>query len=157
MTVYVWPKHKSRLSGNSRSYYSVPLLFLVWIKGELLKQELQITQSRFKESSATESPEDGMWYNNTQINLPNQIELMPHFKIQIWQNRSRSGQSLRMALGGCLSHHTCKMKSCAPPGMHGTCVIHHIRHYQSFNDGFSSTHMLAFLSQSSDFSFSPPK
>lgn len=86
---------------------------------------------------------------------PNQTELMPHFKIQIWQNRSRSGQSPRMALGGCLSHHTCKMKSCAPPGMHGTCVIHHIRHYQSFNDGFSSTPMLAFLSQSSDFSFSP--
>lgn len=72
------------------------------------------------------------------------------WKSQLWQHTAGPTR----AWGEGLSHHTCKMKSCAPPGMHNSCVIHHIRHYQSFNDGFSSTPMLAFLSQSSH--FSPP-
>lgn len=46
------------------------------------------------------------------------------------------------------------MKSCAPPGMHGVRVIHHIRHYQSYNEGFGSTPKLSLLSHSSDI-FSP--
>ena len=36
------------------------------------------------------------------------------------------------------------------------CVIHHIRHYQSCNEGFGSTPMLSFLSHSSDGVSLPP-
>lgn len=55
-------------------------------------------------------------------------------------------ESLKIAWGERLSHHTCKVKSWAPPGMHSIRVIHHIRHYQSYNDGFTSTPMLSFPS-----------
>lgn len=67
--------------------------------------------------------------------------------------KKSQGQSSEIAWSECLSHQTCKMKSCAPPGMHSVCVIHHIRHYQSYNEGFGSIPMLSFLSHSSDIFF----
>lgn len=104
--------------------------------------------------STAESHKKGMWSNNTQIHFDNHILLVPYLLKVTYENMQRKQwESPEIARSECLSHQTCKMKSCAPPGMHSVCVIHHIRHYQSYNEGFGSTPMLSFLSHSSDIFF----
>lgn len=97
-----------------------------------------------------------MWSNNTPINFDNQILFLQYLLKGTCENMlQKQWKSLKIAWRECLSYHTCKMKSCAPPGMHSVCVIHHIMHYQSYNEGFGSTPMLSFLSHSSDIFFPP--
>lgn len=83
-------------------------------------------------------------------NAPPSHFTCPVFIKEACENMKRQrGDGYKIARRGCLPLQTCKMKSRATRE-HSCCVILHIRHYQSYNEGFGSTPILAFLSHGSD-------